>query len=74
MFNTENGKKWKAYSMSKFATAMMAINFGRIGGVSAVAVHPGAVQTQMTQKLSQRTQKYGKIFKGILISPVSINS
>uniref|UniRef100_A0A914C7W5 Uncharacterized protein n=1 Tax=Acrobeloides nanus TaxID=290746 RepID=A0A914C7W5_9BILA len=67
--DTENGKKWKAYAMSKFATAMMSVNLSQLPGVTAVAVHPGAVRTEMTCKISQKTQKYGKIFKGMLISP-----
>lgn len=65
--NTEDGKKWKAYAMSKFATAMMSINLAEEPFVSAVAVHPGAVRTEMTHKISQKTRKYTKIFKGMLI-------
>lgn len=70
MFNpAESNAKWRTYALSKFATAMMAINLNKLPNVTACCVHPGAVRTSMTQNISPSTRKYLGVLKGMLISP-----
>lgn len=40
--------QWKSYAMSKFATAMMAMNLNKVENVTAVTVHPGKQQFALT--------------------------
>lgn len=71
-------RRWKAYALSKFATALLAQHLAsegqqRHGGlVSAIAVHPGAVRTHMADcaVANPRTRKFLFFLKRIIISPV----
>jgi NAD(P)-dependent dehydrogenase (short-subunit alcohol dehydrogenase family) len=47
-------RQWKAYAMSKWGTAMLAVALNRMEkNVSAISIHPGVVQTGMIQALTR---------------------
>uniref|UniRef100_A0A183C3E9 SDR family NAD(P)-dependent oxidoreductase n=1 Tax=Globodera pallida TaxID=36090 RepID=A0A183C3E9_GLOPA len=63
-------RRWKAYALSKFATALLAQHLNTRAGVTAFAVHPGAVKTQMADGVgSKSTRKLLFFFKHMLIEP-----
>lgn len=65
-----SSRRWKAYALSKFATALLALHLNEQAGVSAVAVHPGAVRTQMADGVaSPRKRKFLFFLKRMLIEP-----
>jgi len=67
-----SSRRWRAYALSKFATALLAQHLNQQPGVRAVAVHPGAVRTQMAQSvsLSPRKRKFLFFLKRLMIEPV----
>nr|CAD2196819.1 unnamed protein product [Meloidogyne enterolobii] len=70
----QNAKRWKAYALSKFATAMLAHHLNTFYGdsVKAFAVHPGAVRTQMSDNVCHKgTRKMLFFLRRLLIEPVS---
>uniref|UniRef100_A0A915M8J8 Uncharacterized protein n=1 Tax=Meloidogyne javanica TaxID=6303 RepID=A0A915M8J8_MELJA len=69
----QNAKRWKAYALSKFATAMLAQHLNTFYGdsVKAFAVHPGAVRTQMSDNVCHKgTRKMLFFLRRLLIEPV----
>lgn len=71
----DGARRWRAYALSKFATALLARHLNGRQGVRAVAVHPGAVRTQMAQGVgTARTRKFLFFFKHMLIEPVRSGS
>uniref|UniRef100_A0A1I8BCQ4 SDR family NAD(P)-dependent oxidoreductase n=1 Tax=Meloidogyne hapla TaxID=6305 RepID=A0A1I8BCQ4_MELHA len=68
MFQT--AKSWKAYALSKFATAMLSHYLNSLEGVSSVTIHPGNVRTQMSDGLvNQKLRKFLFFLRRILIEP-----
>ncbi|KAH7721890.1 Retinol dehydrogenase 12 [Aphelenchoides avenae] len=67
-FECSKRNQWRSYASSKFATAVMALNLNKLHNVTAVTVHPGAVRTNMTNNISNRTRKYLTFLKSLLIS------
>lgn len=73
-------KRWKAYALSKFATALLAQYLANNEQnkdqklISAIAVHPGAVRTQMADcaGINPRIKKFLFFLKRIMIQPVRI--
>lgn len=73
MLNNPESNQWKAYSMSKFATALLASNLNKLEGVEAVAVHPGAVKTEMTDKINSKLRIKLNFIQKHLLSAVNNN-
>uniref|UniRef100_A0A1I8BL34 Uncharacterized protein n=1 Tax=Meloidogyne hapla TaxID=6305 RepID=A0A1I8BL34_MELHA len=68
----QNAKGWKAYALSKFATAILAqhLNTSFGSSVKAFAVHPGAVRTQMAENFGhKKTRKMLFFLRHLLIEP-----
>lgn len=73
MLNNPESNQWKAYAMSKFATALLASNLNKLEGVEAVAVHPGAVKTGMTDKINPKLRIKLNFIRKHLLSAVNNN-
>ncbi|KAL3108463.1 hypothetical protein niasHT_015385 [Heterodera trifolii] len=66
----DGARRWRAYALSKFATALLAQHLNTREGVKAFAVHPGAVKTHMADSVgSKLTRKLLFFLKHMLIEP-----
>lgn len=71
MFNKNKNNQWRAYAMSKFATALLACSLNKIEGVKAVSVHPGAVRTGMSDKVSPKLRVKLEFLRKYLLTAVN---
>ncbi|KAF7636339.1 hypothetical protein Mgra_00004325 [Meloidogyne graminicola] len=68
----QNARRWKAYALSKFGTAILAqyLNNAYGNSVTAFAVHPGAVKTQMADSVGNKgIRKMLFFLRRLLIKP-----